>query len=212
MQGFDSYYDMKGGDAWTWEHMALTRARPVYGPEKLCDRLRSIIHDRLIQQRDPGKVLADVAAMRGRIARQYPGDSLWSIKYQPGGLVDIEFTAQTLQLIHAHDHPGILSPNTAEALELMSWLRPAGGKRISDRLRQALSLVAAAPGGVAPDRGQGISTRTRAPARAKTDVDAVPPGRIVSTLLKEMIQQSRPPMPARFSKRLILEPAARSGR
>ncbi|RED53650.1 glutamate-ammonia-ligase adenylyltransferase [Aestuariispira insulae] len=140
LQGFESYYDLaNGGDAWTWEHMALTRARAVYGPDHLCQHLQDAIHRLLIQKRDANRILIDVAAMRERIARQYPGNSLWSIKYQPGGLVDIEFTAQTLQLIHAHKHPEVLSPNTARALEKM---HKAGLISAVDfkRLREALGL------------------------------------------------------------------------
>ena len=117
LKTFEHYYASEGGEAWTWEHMALTRARAVYGPEDLCKRLDANINHLLRQKRDEGKILKDVASMRVRIAKQYPGNSIWSIKYQPGGLVDVEFIAQTLQLIHANKHPDILSTNTAVALE-----------------------------------------------------------------------------------------------
>ena len=55
--------------------------------------------------------------MRAKIAAQYPGRNRWDLKYAPGGLVDIEFLAQTLQLVHAPAHPAILDTNTVAALE-----------------------------------------------------------------------------------------------
>jgi glutamate-ammonia-ligase adenylyltransferase len=54
--------------------------------------------------------------MRARMAETFPGRNAWDLKYAPGGLVDIEFIAQTLQLVHAQDDPGILNTNTVAAL------------------------------------------------------------------------------------------------
>src|SRR3546814_20006403 len=54
--------------------------------------------------------------MRVRIERQHPAKTVWEVKYARGGLVDIEFIAQYLQLRHAHARPDVLSPNTADAL------------------------------------------------------------------------------------------------
>ena len=66
--------------------------------------------------RNPNELLRDVADMRARIAREHePGDA-WNVKYCRGGLVDIEFIAQYLQLRHAHDHPTVLAANTTVAL------------------------------------------------------------------------------------------------
>lgn len=123
LAGFDAYYDVAQGDAWTWEHMALTRARTVFGPETLRRRVDRLIHERLCQRRDPEIVLPDVANMRRRIAREYPGKSPWDVKYRLGGLVDVEFTAQALQILHAVDAPSVLAGNTGAAL---SALRDAG--------------------------------------------------------------------------------------
>jgi glutamate-ammonia-ligase adenylyltransferase len=103
--------------AWTWEHMALTRARIVVGDPALGGRVEAVIRETLCRQRDIGRLLADVADMRARIAREHKGGSPWDVKHRRGGLVDIEFIAQTLQLAHAHTHPEILHPTTAIALE-----------------------------------------------------------------------------------------------
>jgi glutamate-ammonia-ligase adenylyltransferase len=139
LSGFEAYYRYPQGEAWTWEHMALTRARPVYGPREFQERLTRMIRDILCQKRDPDQVIRDVKTMRERIRKEYPGTSAFDIKYRPGGLLDIEFIAQTLQLLYASQMPEILHTNTARALEAL------GAHRIlRDRdtkiLRQALGL------------------------------------------------------------------------
>jgi glutamate-ammonia-ligase adenylyltransferase len=102
--------------AWTWEHMALTRARLVAGDPALGERVAAIIHDTLTRRRDPAKLLTDVAEMRERMAHEHKTDSRWDVKHRRGGLVDIEFTAQYLQLAHAAAHPAILANNTSDVL------------------------------------------------------------------------------------------------
>jgi glutamate-ammonia-ligase adenylyltransferase len=102
--------------AWTWEHMALTRARVITGDGTLPGRLQSVIGATLTRPRDAHRLTADVAEMRERLARAHPGDSAWDVKYLRGGLIDVEFIAQFLELRHAHDDPGVLSASTGEAL------------------------------------------------------------------------------------------------
>jgi [glutamine synthetase] adenylyltransferase / [glutamine synthetase]-adenylyl-L-tyrosine phosphorylase len=104
--------------AWTWEHMALTRARVVAGDPALARRVEAVIKETLTRPRDPAKLLVDVAEMRERMAREHKAASLWEVKHLRGGLVDIEFTAQYLQLAHGPAHPEMLDTNTAQALEL----------------------------------------------------------------------------------------------
>ena len=103
--------------AWTWEHMALTRARTIAGPPALRRRAEEAIRNVLVRQRDPDRLAIDVADMRQRIAREHPGHSFWDIKYQAGGLIDAEFIAQYLQLRHAAAHPEILEKSAASAIE-----------------------------------------------------------------------------------------------
>ncbi|MFN3076418.1 MAG: bifunctional [glutamine synthetase] adenylyltransferase/[glutamine synthetase]-adenylyl-L-tyrosine phosphorylase [Alphaproteobacteria bacterium] len=119
--------------AWTWEHMALTRARVIHGRPELAARLTAAIHDTLCRKRDPDRLVVDVADMRERLVREKPAASPWIIKYVRGGLVDVEFIAQYLQLLHAPEHPEILSPNTAEALD-----RLASAERIGAEEAQTL--------------------------------------------------------------------------
>lgn len=86
-------------EAWTWEHMALTRARLVCGEASLVDEARDVIHHVLAAERDVGKVAADVAEMRELIEKEKPPRDIWDFKLIPGGLIDIEFIAQYLRLI-----------------------------------------------------------------------------------------------------------------
>ncbi len=105
--------------AWTWEHMALTRARIVVGSTKLKQKTQSIIRKILLRKRDEKTLLEDVASMRERLAREKPADGIWSLKKVRGGIVDIEFIAQYLCLLHAHEYPEIIAPDTTTSLEML---------------------------------------------------------------------------------------------
>ncbi len=95
--GFESY---QREEAWTWEHMALCRARPLFGSDKGKARLARLICDLLQSRHDPAKVRSDAAAMRADMARHKPPAGPLDIKLGPGGLVDLEFAVHTLQLSH----------------------------------------------------------------------------------------------------------------
>jgi glutamate-ammonia-ligase adenylyltransferase len=111
--GFARY---QGESAWTWEHMALTRARPVAGDANLCRRISETLAAVLRSPRDPKKLVIDVAAMRRRIAEENPRPSPWDLRNRRGGLIDLEFIVQYLVLRHAASSPQILGRATAEAL------------------------------------------------------------------------------------------------
>ena len=134
LQSFTEYH---ASQSWTWEHMALTRARLIAGPPQLQARVAADIRRRLTQLREASVIIADARDMRARMAETFPGRNLWDLKYAPGGLVDIEFIAQSLQLIHAPALPEILDTNTMAALEK---LRDAGLLSVPD----AEVLIAAA--------------------------------------------------------------------
>lgn len=111
--GFVSYQDT---EAWTWEHMALTRARVIAGPAELRRRVEEAIAKVLTRPRDTAKIAADVADMRDRIAKEKGSDNPWELKMVRGGLLDIEFIAQYLQLVNGEKYPGAIDPNTCTAL------------------------------------------------------------------------------------------------
>ncbi|MBT3765360.1 MAG: bifunctional [glutamine synthetase] adenylyltransferase/[glutamine synthetase]-adenylyl-L-tyrosine phosphorylase, partial [Rhodospirillales bacterium] len=114
LQAFVQYHNDL---SWTWEHMAMTRARVIAGPPDLRREVESVIAEVLTRPRDGSKLLADVASMRSRMDDEHHTENPLAIKHLRGGLVDIEFISQYLQLRHAHEHPEILSPNTHKALE-----------------------------------------------------------------------------------------------
>lgn len=111
--GFAHYYLH---EAWTWELMALTRARVVAGDETLARRIAETVGDVLDRPRDAARVCADARDMRARMERERPGTGLWDLKLAPGGLVDIEFIAQTLVLTKA---PSAARPGTHAALSAL---------------------------------------------------------------------------------------------
>jgi [glutamine synthetase] adenylyltransferase / [glutamine synthetase]-adenylyl-L-tyrosine phosphorylase len=110
-------------DAWTWERMALTRARVVAGPASLRRQIEAAIGEAVVAAGEPGRIRADAAAMRARMLRELPPDGPWDVKLRAGGQVEVEFIAQALQLIHARHDPGVCSPTTRVAL---ARLRDAG--------------------------------------------------------------------------------------
>ena len=103
--------------SWTWERMALTRARVISGSPALRTAIEAAIRDALTRSLDPVAILADARAMREKLALQFPGRDMWDIKFAAGGLVDIEFIAQTLLLWRAPANPGVLAQGTIAALE-----------------------------------------------------------------------------------------------
>jgi glutamate-ammonia-ligase adenylyltransferase len=114
IDGFVSYQE---NEAWTWEHLALTRARVVSGSPAFAARIENAIRAVLMRPRDAQAVAGDVVEMRGAIAREKGDDDRWDLKYAAGGLIDIEFIAQYLQLVHAADVPDILDTSTSRVLD-----------------------------------------------------------------------------------------------
>ena len=122
IEGFTAYQDT---EAWTWEHMALTRARVVSASPafkragrgrhraRCCGAPRDRRGDRRRRGRDA----------RQRSPRRKATGERWDLKYAAGGLIDIEFIAQYLQLVHAHRWPDILDTSTARVLDKAWALR-----------------------------------------------------------------------------------------
>jgi glutamate-ammonia-ligase adenylyltransferase len=114
LTSFENYHR---DTAWTWERMALTRARVVAGPAALRRRVEAAIRGAIWQAGTPARVRHDAAAMRARLARDLPPSGPWDVKLRPGGQMEVEFVAQVLQLIHASRHPDVCSPTTRVALQ-----------------------------------------------------------------------------------------------
>jgi glutamate-ammonia-ligase adenylyltransferase len=117
LESFSRYYRTQ--DAWTWERLALTRARIVFAPDALRSQIEEAIRAGLSFAPDDARLASDVTDMRAKLAAQFPGKSGWDLKFAPGGLVDLEFATQFLQLKHGFLSPDILRPNTLEALRAL---------------------------------------------------------------------------------------------
>jgi len=105
--------------AWTFEYMAFTKARPVAGDETLKAALSEFIHAQIEKPRDGDKLKADVHDMRMRMLEGHTG-GLWDIKHARGGLVDIDFIAQYLLLLHAPDHK---NTPLGSSEEIFAWCK-----------------------------------------------------------------------------------------
>ncbi|MGE5562644.1 MAG: bifunctional [glutamate--ammonia ligase]-adenylyl-L-tyrosine phosphorylase/[glutamate--ammonia-ligase] adenylyltransferase [Bacillota bacterium] len=146
MEAFEQY---QRNEAWTWEHMALCRARPVFGSAEARARAGAIIDQVLRMPRDRAKVVADAVKMRDDMARHKPPRGPLDIKLGPGGLVDLEFATHVLQLT-----TGVgLNTRLEVALEQLSAesLVPANvveGLKLLSRMLVMMRLVA--PGEVKP--------------------------------------------------------------
>ncbi|MBG0803197.1 bifunctional [glutamine synthetase] adenylyltransferase/[glutamine synthetase]-adenylyl-L-tyrosine phosphorylase [Methylocystis sp. H4A] len=112
-----AFSDYQANEAWTWEHMALTRARVVAGPDAFTQRVEAAIRVALTRPRDAQKLKDDVLSMRRRIEKEKGSTSPWEVKQVPGGLIDIEFIAQYLMLLHGPQHPELFSTNATLALQ-----------------------------------------------------------------------------------------------
>ncbi len=119
---FEEYYDR---EAETWELMALTRARVVWATSHaFAGDAEAAVETALRRPRDVARTAADVREMRELLERERPPKGDWDLKLSPGGLVDVEFAAQFLQLAHAASG-GPLNQNTAGALADAAELAPA---------------------------------------------------------------------------------------
>jgi glutamate-ammonia-ligase adenylyltransferase len=145
----DAFEQYQRNEAWTWEHMALCRARPVFGSAQVRERVTAMIQDILRMPRDRAKVITDAAKMRADIERHKPPRSAVDVKLGPGGLVDLEFATHVIQLT---TNVG-LSTRLEDALEALAAesLVPANivdALKLLSRMLVMMRLVA--PGDVKP--------------------------------------------------------------
>lgn len=105
--------------AWTWEHMALTRARVISGPQALRTRTQTVIDAVLSKQRDRTTTLHEALDMRTRLADANAAASAdpWNMKLTRGGLADIDFIVQALLLTE-----GCADQTTIESLPALHRL------------------------------------------------------------------------------------------
>ena len=113
----ESFAQYQEREAWTWEHMALTRARVISSSAAFRAKIEQIIRQVLTRPRSAAAVANDVKEMRRAVALEKGDKDVWDLKYAAGGMVDIDFIAQYLQLVHAADKPDILDVSTLHVLD-----------------------------------------------------------------------------------------------
>lgn len=144
----DAFRDYQMTEAWTWEHLALTRARPVAGDPALGAEVEAIRLEVLAAKGSDPRVLPDVAEMRARIFAAKAPDGEWEAKTGPGRLQDIELLAQSCALrtaaparrvepqLRAGLRAGLLGPGEEAALQeayRFLWRLQAGGRLLTQR-------------------------------------------------------------------------------
>lgn len=140
LDGFERY---QRESAWTWEHMALTRARPVFGSSAARSATQGVIDAVLGGARPPRGIIADAVAMRAEMATHKPPAGPLDAKLLPGGLVDLEFAVHMVQLTRLAG----FDPHLGGAIDLLvaQGLAPPGLRAAHDtltRLLVTLRLVA----------------------------------------------------------------------
>ena len=125
--------------AWTWEHMALTRARVVASLGTIANGLQDAVTAALSKERDPDQLVVEVDNMRDRVRREFGSDDPWDVKQRPGGMVDLEFTTQYLQLRHSTEHPGCLSQSVIGAADALESIGAVDTEQ-ADLIRNAQKL------------------------------------------------------------------------
>lgn len=135
----DAFARYQREQAWTWEHMALTRARPVFGSPAARAALAPVVAESLAGPRDRATVLADAARMRADIRRHKPPAGPLDVKLIDGGLVDLEFIVHTHQLGGA----GPLTPRLGEAVAALAGagVLPASLVAAHDLLTRMLVML-----------------------------------------------------------------------
>ena len=109
---FAAFKLYQSSEAETWEHMALTRARVLAGDASLKQEIAAAIAAVLTAPRDAAATARDARAMRKLIASEKGDQDPWDLKLVSGGLIDVEFVAQCLTLVHARAHPALIGLST----------------------------------------------------------------------------------------------------
>ncbi|WP_298811935.1 bifunctional [glutamate--ammonia ligase]-adenylyl-L-tyrosine phosphorylase/[glutamate--ammonia-ligase] adenylyltransferase [uncultured Sphingomonas sp.] len=159
----ESFARYQRESAWTWEHMALTRARAVFGSADARAALDGVIATVLKGDRMARDIVADARAMRGEMAAHKPPQGPLDAKLLPGGLVDLEFATHVIQLLTRAG----FTPDLGEAID-----RLIAAGRMPPRLRGAHDLL----------------TRLLVTARLVAPDAAEPPAAASRALIAEAVQ------------------------
>lgn len=116
LTAYEQYFDSPS--AWTFEYMALTRARVVFGEAAIRESLEATIKHLLAKERNDALTSFEIAQMRQKVTLGFGTNNPWNVKYIRGGLMDIDFVNQYLELTH-QPHP---MPELEEARNFFTHL------------------------------------------------------------------------------------------
>lgn len=145
---FENYYK---SEAWTWEFQALTRLVPICGDEELCDKIQKAKMSQLITLSDKQKIINDIVEMRAKINDNMKPRGDWDLKRVSGGIIDLEFYIQALQLMNVSEFPQIIDANTLNALKKIGeagilsgedTIRLHNAGLALNKVRQILAIIA----------------------------------------------------------------------
>jgi len=157
----ESFQKYQRQEAWTWEHMALTRARIVAGDAGFANAIAGEIDAILASKHQTAKVMAEAVEMRAMIEKEKPPRDIWDLKMVPGGLIDLEFIAQVAVLTGAV----ACDPRPTGTGEILAHLAPAfADPQIRLDLTDAYSLYS------------GLTQITRLCLTGPFEPNDVPPG------------------------------------
>ena len=102
----EAFYDYQINNAWTWEHQALIKARPITGNINMSERFEQIRRDILARPRVKARLQQEVVDMRERMRKEHPrpAPDIFDLKQDAGGIVDIEFMVQYLVLLRSCEY------------------------------------------------------------------------------------------------------------
>ncbi len=149
---YDAFLNYYRRQAWTWEFMALSRARVVAGSSvDFCNKLDRDINVLLGEKKYGGSLNTDIADMYDRLAREKPAQGQWDVKFAKGGIRDIEFIAQYLILRHKPKLRIASSLGCLELAQRQNWLAVQDCETLIGALRlyqDFLQITAVAVDGV----------------------------------------------------------------
>ncbi len=170
---FEALASYHAREARLWERQALLRARPVAGDAALFSRAhKEVLLPSIFRPIDKQEASRELLAMRERMEREIAGESAgrYNSKLGRGGLVDVEFAVQFLQLVHGASHPRVRTPSTPQALAALleeGLLAPEqhapllSGYRFLRRLESRLRIVRDRPVDMLPESGDELMRLAR---------------------------------------------------
>jgi [glutamine synthetase] adenylyltransferase / [glutamine synthetase]-adenylyl-L-tyrosine phosphorylase len=146
VRSLNAFAAYQASDAWTWEHQALIRARPVAGDAILARRFCELRREVICRQRDPQQLRTEVREMRAKMRANLDksGRGRFDLKQGPGGIADIEFMVQYAVLRWASEHPALADwTDNVRLLETLGRLDLLPGQAAEDLTAAYKTLRAA---------------------------------------------------------------------